>query len=1348
MRPHARFSNAIHRVGPNVKAPAPVIALGLLFCTALWLPGPAVANTPVNQAIAGMQNSAGITLDFASGNMVSAYVDNPFAPNGIGTSYAVIASGAWIDSPMPPASVFGTELDPSVVDDEAGFIYAGYASYDFLPPMNANSGVFVSVSNDGGVNFGPPLPVSMQSGAPGTLPFEIKPKIEVDDFPQSPFHQRLHAIWERDLVNWMNSDAVFAWSPPGGAAWSAPMPINDNPGQDLVLWPDVAVGSDGRVLASWLDTPYWMPVQGNIRVDASLDGGITFGVDQTAATIWPVTMMMTDFAGNPTRTAMSYPSCEIDPSNPSHYAIAYAADPDVGTPVETRINAGLQPPGSGLSDLSNWQTAVCDAGGWVGAGWIDTRNTPWADVIFSRCLPPAGAWGPEVNVTAAHPANPGCTFTPPAIAASGNNVAMTWTIFGDPNPPPVPPWIHVSTSQDNGATWSPVTHVDAVTAGYGPVAAVDGNNIYVAWMDWQYPNSASIWLNRSLDGGATWLAQEVQVMATVAVELVDCSIAATGNNVYVSWTQRLDAAHDRDIYVAVSNNAGITWGAPVKLDTRDPQSYSWSDRPKIACTPGGNVYVAWLDESWSTGTTDATLARSTNYGATWQPEMFLGAGMGHSTWPFPAIDIACNANDVHVIYQSDRINQTSVYDIYVSSSPDGGTSWVESRVDTDAPETAASEDPRISVTGANVYAVWTDSRNGATDIYANQSTDGGFTWQPNDQRVDVGAAPGASGSWCPQVTSNATGPCYVYLDGRTNWPAGGTDVYAHQANGNGPDEGDIFYVESLDGGITWSVPLRVNDDATITDQSHPWLDIKPNGTVDVVWLDNRNDPANDLLIDTYMAALLPGSSTFNPNQRVSNMSFPPATATGAWMGDYTGIDVDAAMAHMVWPDTRVDAAQADVFYNLLQNPSSPNGACCLPASGCVVVSGAECMAQGGQFLGEGTGCDPNPCIDCTDHNVNACTLTMTNQGILGFMDGTQAEGSGFVYPPGGENLLFVGGLWVAEDNSWVDNRDYDADPSREWEVSTDPNGHCEVIGAGDPDQNILSMYTDQGVPGSLGLFVKQHSTAWAYPGPVEDIIIIHYTLTNESPVPRDLFAGVFLDIDIDSYGSNEGGADPALGLAYMYDEASGIHAGVMALESTAPVANASLIHNPTFVYPNEYILDEDKFGFLSAAGSQYVLPASEQPDDYGVVASTGPFPLGPGEQQVVAFAILGGESLADLMTNAAVARQLFYQGWAHSEEPLPKQPQVARLLPTRPNPFRDATAIRFELPSAARVSLGVYDVSGRRLRGLLDDVRAAGHHVVAWDGCDDAGRAVAGGVYYLRLQSTEIDRSRAVIRLR
>jgi len=76
---------------------------------------------------------------------------------------------------------------------------------------------------------------------------------------------------------------------------------------------------------------------------------------------------------------------------------------------------------------------------------------------------------------------------------------------------------------------------------------------------------------------------------------------------------------------------------------------------------------------------------------------------------------------------------------------------------------------------------------------------------------------------------------------------------------------------------------------------------------------------------------------------------------------------------------------------------------------------------------------------------------------------------------------------------------------------------------------------------------------------------------------------------------------------------------------------------------------------------------------------------------------------------------------------------AARLLPNTPNPFNPSTTVVFELPAPARVRLDVFGAGGAHVRTLADGSRAAGVHGVDWDGRDDAGRAVASGVYFARL---------------
>ncbi|HYR51425.1 MAG TPA: Ig-like domain-containing protein [Candidatus Dormibacteraeota bacterium] len=72
-----------------------------------------------------------------------------------------------------------------------------------------------------------------------------------------------------------------------------------------------------------------------------------------------------------------------------------------------------------------------------------------------------------------------------------------------------------------------------------------------------------------------------------------------------------------------------------------------------------------------------------------------------------------------------------------------------------------------------------------------------------------------------------------------------------------------------------------------------------------------------------------------------------------------------------------------------------------------------------------------------------------------------------------------------------------------------------------------------------------------------------------------------------------------------------------------------------------------------------------------------------------------------------------------------------------PNPFNPQTTIHFALSAPGSVRLHVYDVSGRLVKTLADEVMGSGLHAVAWDGTARSGSRVSSGVYFYVLQTPE-----------
>ena len=76
------------------------------------------------------------------------------------------------------------------------------------------------------------------------------------------------------------------------------------------------------------------------------------------------------------------------------------------------------------------------------------------------------------------------------------------------------------------------------------------------------------------------------------------------------------------------------------------------------------------------------------------------------------------------------------------------------------------------------------------------------------------------------------------------------------------------------------------------------------------------------------------------------------------------------------------------------------------------------------------------------------------------------------------------------------------------------------------------------------------------------------------------------------------------------------------------------------------------------------------------------------------------------------------------------------LLQNFPNPFNSETKIIFLLPSPQKVSLTVYDISGKVVKRLLNnEALEAKYYHVTWDGSNSQNRFVSSGTYFLQLSA-------------
>src|SRR5262245_842730 len=140
------------------------------------------------------------------------------------------------------------------------------------------------------------------------------------------------------------------------------------------------------------------------------------------------------------------------------------------------------------------------------------------------------------------------------------------------------------------------------------------------------------------------------------------------------------------------------------------------------------------------------------------------------------------------------------------------------------------------------------------------------------------------------------------------------NIYVTFAN-NPPtlDKADIFVVQSTDGGATWGPHIRVNDDATTTDQWQPTLAVTPDGAnLGIFYYSRQEDPANNLFKYYGRTASISGSTlTFTPSFAISDVASLPefgrdGVVNPTYMGDYDQAVGTPGAFHVIWSDNRFD----------------------------------------------------------------------------------------------------------------------------------------------------------------------------------------------------------------------------------------------------------------------------------------------------------------------------------------------------------------------------------------------------------------------------------------------------------
>ena len=346
-------------------------------------------------------------------------------------------------------------------------------------------------------------------------------------------------------------------------------------------------------------------------------------------------------------------------------------------------------------------------------------------------------------------------------------------------------------------------------------------------------------------------------------------------------------------------------------------------------------------------------------------------------------------------------------------------------------------------------------------------------------------------------------------------------------------------------------------------------------------------------------------------------------------------------------------------------------------------------------------------------------------------------GQGFQYPADSSNNLLYNGYLLVAVNEHQISEQLDFAPLGSPPYTVQTPGTVS-------DQDGRVRFSDSaGSPGA-GVTVTQNSYAWAAE-PDDDYVVFQMTITNDDSHAKDIVVGMLFDWDVGADPRQDmGDFDAANQMGYIYsgESSAGPYVGTAVLG--AGEVSSYRVYDSAIEGHLNY---RDKYRTLTEGFQQI----QAGPGDMRYYIAAGPFTLSPSGQDSakIAFALVAGDSLADLQANAAAA-QTRYLGIISGMEPLTAAaaPHTFSLSPNYPNPFNPETTIRFGLPGESHVRLSLYNLLGQRIRTLVDGRERPGMHQIQWDGRNDIGEPVASGIYLFRIEAGDYIKSRKLLLLR
>jgi len=86
-----------------------------------------------------------------------------------------------------------------------------------------------------------------------------------------------------------------------------------------------------------------------------------------------------------------------------------------------------------------------------------------------------------------------------------------------------------------------------------------------------------------------------------------------------------------------------------------------------------------------------------------------------------------------------------------------------------------------------------------------------------------------------------------------------------------------------------------------------------------------------------------------------------------------------------------------------------------------------------------------------------------------------------------------------------------------------------------------------------------------------------------------------------------------------------------------------------------------------------------------------------------------------------------------------------RLQHNYPNPFNSETTIHFDIPNSEQVEISIFDVVGKKICTLINETLPSGSHTLSWSGKNDKYITVPSGLYILRMQAGQFEKTQKLL---